>query len=180
MRPGLAFLVIGAALAASVQGAAPPQFNSRDTEQAVTVEGCLSGNRLKPELDSPNTNMVFKELQVKEFRLEGTKALLKEHDGHQDEFSGVVYVPQGRDVTVKGKQVGTRTRITTTQSGGNPDPRLAGGTRVADPKTITDPQDKLETRKWLRMKVTSVKHVSDKCSVTAKGGQFPTDSPGPN
>ena len=172
MRSVLAFLVIGTALAASVQGAAPPQFNSRDIEQAVTVEGCLSGTHLRPELASPNTEMVFKELKVKEFRLEGTKALLKEHDGHQDEFTGVVYVPRDKDVNVKGKQVGKRTRITTTQGGGNPDPRRTGDARVADRETTTESQSKLEARQWLRMKVTSVKHVSTKCSVTAQGGLF--------
>jgi hypothetical protein len=102
-----ACLVIGTVSAVSVQSAAPPQFNSRDTEQAVTVEGCLSGTHLRPELDAPNTNMVFKELRVKEFRVEGTKTLLK------------------------------------------------------------------------GMKVTSVKHVSNKYSVTSKGGLFTRDNPGP-
>ena len=172
MRPVLAFLVIGAVSSALVQGAAPPQFNSTDTEQTVTVEGCLSGNRLKPEMDSLNTAMVFGALGVREFRLEGTKALLKEHDGHQDEFSGVVYVPRDKNVKVQSKQAGKRTRITTTTPVADPDPRKAGGTRVADPQTTSDSQDKLEARKWLRMKVTSVKHVSTRCSATAQGGQF--------
>ena len=180
MRPVLAFLVIGVVSSVGVFGA-PSQFNSKDIEQSVTVEGCLSGTHLKPELASPNTEMVFKELKVKEFRLEGTKALLKEHDGHQDEFSGVVYVPPDKKVAVQGRQVGKRTRITGTTSTGEPDPRRAASDpRVADHETTTESQGKLEARQWLRMKVTSVKHVSDKCSVTAKGGQFPTDSPGPN
>ena len=173
MRPVLAFLVIGTVSSVGVQGAAPPQFNSRDTEQSVTIEGCLSGNRLRPEMASRNTAMVLGALNIKELRLEGTKALLKQHDDHQDEFSGVIYVPRDRDVTVKGKQVGKRTRITTTQSGGNPDPRRAGGGRVADPKTTSDSQNEVEARKWLRMKVTSVRHISEKCSATAaKGGLF--------
>ena len=172
MRPVLAILVIGTVSAVGVQGAAPPQFNSLDDEQNVTVEGCLSGNRLKPEMDSLNTALVFGALGVKEFRLEGTKALLKEHDGHQDEFSGVVYVPQDRNVRVQSKKAGKRTRITGTTSVVDPDPRKAGGTRVADPQTTSDSRDKLEARKWLRMKVTSVKHVSTRCSATAQGGQF--------
>jgi hypothetical protein len=120
--------------------------------------------------------MVFKELKVKEFRLEGTKALLKQHDGHQDEFSGVVYVPPDWDTKVQGKQVGKRTRVTTTNSGGNPDPRAAGGSgRVADRQTTSDPQRQLEASQWLRMKVTSVRHLSDKCSGTSQGGIFTRD-----
>jgi hypothetical protein len=180
MRPVLAFLVIGTLSLVGVQGAAPPQFNSPDSEQAVIVEGCLSGNRLKPELDSPTTAMVFGTLGVKEFRLEATKALLKQHDGHQDEFSGVVYVPRDKNVTVQSRKAGKRTRITGTNTVPDPDPRKGGGGRVADRETTSDSQNKLEARKWARMKVTSVRHVSDKCSVTSKGGLFTRDTPGPN
>ena len=167
MRSVLAFLVIGTVSAVSVQGAAPPQFNSTDVEQTVTVEGCLSGIRLKPENDAPNTSLVFGALGIKELRLEGTKALLKDHDGHNDEFTGVVYVPRDKDVKVKGKQVTKRTRITTTQTGGDPDPRRTGSGRVADRQTVSEIEQKLEARKWLKMKVLSVRHVSDKCSATS-------------
>ena len=131
----------------------------------------LESDKATMDVPAPGAGTV-KELKVKEFRLEGTKALLKEHDGHQDEFTGVVYVPRDKDVNVKGKQVGKRTRITTTQGGGNPDPRRTGDARVADRETTTESQSKLEARQWLRMKVTSVKHVSTKCSVTAQGGLF--------
>jgi len=172
MRPALAFLVIGAVSAVGVQGAPPPQFNSSDIEQAVTIEGCLSGNKLRPEKDSLTTAMVTGALGIKELRLQATKALLKEHDGHQDEFSGVVYVPADKNVKVGTRQTGKRTRITATTSTPDPDPRRAGGTRVADPPRASDSQDKLEARKWLRMKVTSVKHVSTRCSATAQGGLF--------
>jgi hypothetical protein len=173
MRPVLAFLVIGTVSAGGVQGAAPPQFNSQDTEQAVTIEGCLSGNRLRPEKGSLTTAMVTGALNIRELRLEGPKELLKQHDDHQDEFSGVVYVPADKNVKVQTKQAGKRTRITGTSTVGDTDPRRAGGTgRVADRKTASDSQDELEIRKWLRMKVTSVKHVSDKCSATAQGGLF--------
>lgn len=172
MRPVLAILVIGIVSSAGVQGAAPPQFNSRDIEQAVTVEGCLSGNKLRPEKGSLTTAIVTGALDVREFRLEATKALLKQHDGHQDEFSGVVYVPADKNVKAQTKQAGKRTRITGTTSVGDTDPRRAGGTRVADRETTSESQNKLEARKWLRMKVTSVKHVSTKCSVTSKGGLF--------
>ena len=70
MRPVLAFLVISTLSSVGIQGAAPPQFNSRDTEQAVTIEGCLSGNRLKPEKGSLTTAMVTGALGVRELRLE--------------------------------------------------------------------------------------------------------------
>jgi len=172
MRPALAFLVIGAVSAVGVQGAPAPQFNSSDIEQAVTIEGCLSGNKLRPEKGSLTTAMVAGAVGIEEFRLQATKALLKEHDGHQDEFSGVVYVPADKNVKTQTRQAGKRTRITGTTTTGDPDPRRAGGTRVADRPTSSDSKDKLEARKWLRMKVTSVKHVSDKCSATAQGGLF--------
>jgi hypothetical protein len=171
MRPVLAFLVIGTVSAVGVQGA-PPQFNSKDIEQAVTVEGCLSGNKLRPENGSLITAMVYGALEIKELRLEATKALLKEHDGHQDEFSGVIYVPADKNVKVQTRQAGKRTRITGTSTVGDTDPRRAGGTRVADRETTTESQSKLEARRWLRMKVTSVKHVSTKCSGTAQDGLF--------
>ena len=172
MRPVLAFLAIGVVSTVGVQGA-PPQFNSKDVEQTVTIEGCLSGNRLRPETRSLTTAMVTGALNIREFRLEATKALLKEHDGHQDEFSGVVYVPADKNVNVQTRQAGKRTRIVGTSTVGDTDPRRAGGgTRVADPKRPSDPQDQLEARKWLRMKVTSVKHVSDKCSPSAQDGLF--------
>ena len=171
MRPVLAFLVIVVASSVSVQGG-PPQFNSKDVEQAVTIEGCLSGNKLRPEKGSLPTSMVTGALDVREFRLEATKALLKEHNGHQDEFSGVVYVPADKNVKVGTRQAGKRTRITGTTTTADPDPRRAGGTRVADRETTTESQYKLEARQWLRMKVTSVKHVSTKCSATSQDGVF--------
>ena len=180
MRPVLAFLVIGTVSSVSIQGAAPPQFNSKDIEQAVTIEGCLSGNKLRPERDSLTTAMVYGALSIKELRLEGPRELLKQHDDHQDEFTGVVYVPADKNVNVQTRQAGKRTRITGTSSAPDPDPRRAGGTRVADPPRASDSQDKLEARKWLRMKVTSVKHLSDKCSATAQGGLFRGDNPRPD
>jgi hypothetical protein len=171
MRPLLAFLVIGTVSSVGVQGA-PPQFNSQDVEHLVTIEGCLSGNKLRPEKNSLTSGLVTEALDVKEFRLEATKALLKEHDGHQDEFTGVVYVPADKKVKTQTKPAGKRTRITVAAPAGDPDPRRAGGTRVADRPTVSESQDKLEARKWLRMKVASVKHVSTKCSATAQGGRF--------
>ena len=171
MRPGLAFLVFATVSSVAI-GAAPPQFNSTDVEQGVTVEGCLSGNKLRPEKESLTTAMVYGALNIRELRLEGPKELLKQHDDHQDEFSGVVYVAADKNVTVQTRQAGTRTRITGTTSSADPDPRRSGGTRIADPPSASDSRDKLEVRKWLRMKVTSVKHVSDKCSATAQGGVF--------
>jgi hypothetical protein len=132
------------------------------TEQSVILEVCLHGKRFKPDLSMATTRMVFAGLNVKELRLEGQPGLMKtiekQHNGHQDEITGTVIVPDNRDTRVQTRQIGKRTRVTTTSSGpgSTPDPRPAGDrTRVA---TNTLPQ-----QEWLRVKVTSLRHLADKC-----------------
>ena len=166
MRPAIALLVIGASsLAAAtlpVHAQTTGQISLRDTEQRVVVQGCLDGKRLKPDLTVPTTRLVFEQLDIKELRLEGPKGVMqlldKEHDGHQDEISGVVLVPAKRDVSVKTGQIGPRTRVTAT-SGGVNDPRGA-------PRGVVPPFEpsQSEPGQSLRMRVESVRHLADHCA----------------
>ena len=121
MRTAIAFLVIGALSAAVVkmpvhaQTTAPPQFNSRSSnELSVVIEGCINRRRLQPNLTAPVTRQVFELLDTKELRLEGARGLMrtleKEHDGHQDEITGIVIVPKDRDIRAKTGQAGPRAR----------------------------------------------------------------------
>jgi hypothetical protein len=165
MRPAVAVLVIAATSQTSAQAPAPvptkppPQFDSRTTEQVVTVEGCLYGNRLKPDLLNLNTKLIFERLDAKELRIDGPKELTetiqKEHWGHQDEITGAVLIPGDRDVSVGSAPVGPRTRI----SGGTSGP---GKDSVG---TVPAPTRLPESQRWFWIKVTSLRHLADKCSV---------------
>jgi hypothetical protein len=172
MRPAIAALVIGAlsvSAQVSVHVQTVPSARPPQTEQSVTVEGCVHGKRFRPDLSMANTKLIFDELDVKEFQLEGPEGLmkiLKEHNTHQDEITGVVLVPNNRATRVKTAQVGKRTRVTTTSSGPGQDPRAAapgagrlpaaGDTRERSTNTQPSPQ-------YLRMKVTSLRHLDNKC-----------------
>jgi hypothetical protein len=165
MRPATALFVIGALSQASAQAPRPvptqppPQFDPRGTEQIVTVEGCLYGNRLKPDPLNLNTRRIFELLDARELRLDGPKELTqdieKAHWGHQDEITGAVLVPGDRDVSVGSTRVGTGTRVSGGTSGPGRDP--VGTTPARNPIP--------ESQRWLVIKVTSLRHLADKCSV---------------
>ena len=176
MRPALAVLVTVGTLSAIAAHAQTPQILGRPSEQSAIVEGCLSKKQLKPDLTALTTRRVFEALEIKELVLEGPKGVMdllqKEHDGHQDEITGVIIVPAGRDTKVQGGAIGPRTRVTGVTSA-DPDPRSTSPRgRVATPSN-----DLIESQQWLRMKVTSLRHISDKCHV-AGGGLFGKDGPG--
>jgi hypothetical protein len=162
----VAAIVIGAlsvAAQVSVHVQTDPAAQPSPTEQTVTVEGCLRGKRFIPDTTMLNTRMVFESLGVKELILEGQPALMKtlekQHDGHQEEITGIVTLPDNIDKRSQGRQgqVGKRTRVTTTTiaPGSSPDPRPGGVPRVS---TNTLPQ-----QQWLRMKVTSLRHINNNC-----------------
>jgi hypothetical protein len=163
MRPAIVALALGVlsvSAEVSVHVQTVPSTPASQTEQTVTVEGCLHGQRFTPDLSMLSTRLVFETLKVKELRLEGQPGLMKTlekgHNGHQDEITGVVTVPNNRDERVQSKPVGKRTRVTMTTSGASPDPRPAGDkTRVAT-NTLPSPR-------WLRMNVTSLRHLNDRC-----------------
>src|SRR6187200_451892 len=72
----------------------------RDTERKVVLEGCLYGNRVKVAKGTAANNVLIDALDTKEFVLEGPKETLRQlksaHDGHEDEFTGIVVIPYSR------------------------------------------------------------------------------------
>jgi len=175
MRSALAVLVTVGTISVVTAGAQTPLTLSQPSEQPAVVEGCLSRKQLKPDLTVINTRRVFEALEIKELVLEGPKGvrdlLQKEHNGHQDEITGSIIVPAGKDKKVQGGAIGPRTRVTAITNA-DPDPRSSSPRgRVATPST-----DAIESQQWLRMKVTSLRHISDKCNV-AGGGLFGQEGP---
>jgi hypothetical protein len=169
MRTAIAFLVISALSPAAVkmpvhaQTTAPPQFNSRSSnELSVVIEGCINRRRLQPNLTAPVTRQVFELLDTKELRLEGAGGLMrtleKEHDGHQDEITGIVIVPKDRDIRAKTGQAGPRTRVTVTADGQGPDPR-PGSSR----QTPSALDNTLKPQEALPMRVTAIRHLANDC-----------------
>lgn len=161
MRPAIAALIIGAfSVSAQVSVHVQTDPSAPQTEQSVILEGCLHGKRFVPDPSMANTRLILSTLKVKELRLEGEPGLMKTiekmHNGHQDEITGTVIVPDNQDARGQTRQVGKRTRITTTSSGASPDPRPASDrTRVST--------NSLPNQQWLRMKITSLRHLADKC-----------------
>ena len=162
MRPAIAALIIGAlSVSAQVSVHVQTDPSAPQTEQSVTLEGCLHGKRFTPDLSMATTRLIFSTLKVKELRLEGEPGLMKTiekkvFNGHQSGITGTVIVPDNQDARGQTRQVGKRTRVTTTSSGASPNPRPASDrTRVST--------NSLPNQQWLRMKVTSLRHLADKC-----------------
>ena len=158
MRPVLSSIVfVGMVSQLTAQGPFPapktPPTKSavRDSQHAVVVEGCLRGSRLK--IDRTRSNVVADWLGASEFVLEGPKELLqqirREHDGHQDELTGLAILPASRteNSDTETKQLGTKTRITVSARSGR------------------DERDRAEGFRPVRLKVESLRHIDDKCSI---------------
>jgi hypothetical protein len=126
----------------------PTKSAIRDSQYPLVVAGCLRGSRLK--IDRTVSNAVADSLDASEFVLEGPKELLlqmrREHDGHQDEITGIAILPAGRtdEGRTETKQLGKKTRITV-------------GTRTTVGER-TQPRP-------VRLKVKSLRHLADKCSI---------------
>ncbi len=126
-----------------------PVPKSPATEYAVTITGCLHGTRLIPQSASSDTTSDA--FRASEYVLDGSKDILqlikKEHDGHLDEITGVAQLPATPDAHrtgVASKPFGKKGRITVGKR------EASGGLRAeAHP---------------VRLKVTSLRHVSDGCS----------------
>ena len=158
MRAALASLIfLGIVSQPTAQGPFPlpktPPAKSvvRDSQFPVVVVGCLRGTRLK--IDRTASNAVVDSLGASEFVMEGSKELLqqirREHDGHQDEITGIAIIPasQTDERNTETKQLGKKTRITVgARAGGD---ERAGGSRP------------------VRLKVQSLRHIDDKCSIAS-------------
>jgi hypothetical protein len=156
MRAVLSSIVfLGIVSQPAAQGPFPPPQTPpaksalRDSQYPVVVAGCLRGSRLK--IDRTASNAVVDSLGASEFVLEGPKELLqqmrREHDGHQDEITGIAILPASRtdDRNTETKQLGEKTRITVGARSGR-DERADGFRPV-------------------RLKVQSLRHLDDKCSI---------------
>ncbi len=175
MRPAFAvlagLLLLNFEVLVHVQTVPQTQFNDRDTERKVIVEGCLFGKRLKPDMTIANTRLVFEALEADELRLEGSaevmRSLEKGHDGHQDVIEGVVYLPPDRDVRVQSGRIGTGTVVTATAEGPSTDPRTPSPGATGRTPSTARPMTSgaIAPSRSLRMKVTSLRHVLDTCLV---------------
>jgi hypothetical protein len=121
----------------------------RDSEYPVVVAGCLRGTRLK--IDRTAANAAVDSLGASEFVMEGAKELLqqlrREHDGRQDEIAGIAIVPASDtdEKDTETKTLGKKTRIT------------VGARSSSDARA--------EGFRPVRLKVQSLRHIDDKCSI---------------
>ena len=131
----------------------PPSQTTRMREKQLplTVSGCIRGRRLL--LSSVfRGDGVADLLNTDQLLLEGSKDLMqqlrKEHEGHDDELTGVAILPPSPDgsttTDVETKPLGKKGRLT---MGVRESSGLQG-----------------EVRQAVRFKVTSVQHMHDGCS----------------
>ena len=126
-----------------------PVPKSTPSDQEVTISGCVRGTRVVPLSSSAAT--ISDTLQVSEFVLEGPKDVLqslrKEHNGHQEEVTGIAHLPatpSDARTGVATTSIGKKGRVTVGQR------QESGGVRPAPPPA--------------RLRVASVRHVSDGCA----------------
>jgi hypothetical protein len=119
-------------------------------EELVTVKGCVVGSHFKPARDSL-LDLPATVTQATEWILEGKKELLRrlrgDHDGHYEEVTGIIKVPElpdGTEARVRSKDFGGKTRVTIGQS-------ESSGYIKASPQPI-------------RIRVESFRHLEENCS----------------
>ena len=114
------------------------------------MTGCLRGSRLK--IDRTAANAAVDSLGASEFVMEGAKELLqqlrREHDGHQDEITGVAILPPS--------QTGQRDTETTP---------LGKKTRITIGARSPGGDERLDRFRPVRLKVQSLRHIDDQCSI---------------
>jgi hypothetical protein len=118
MRTPLCAVALVAAAAASAaqtpvprpRSETPPATGSatRPQKVAVTIQGCISGNRLQPTASASN-DAQFALLNATDFTLQGSRDLLqvltRDHAGHLEEITGIATIPP----TPGGSTVDTKT-----------------------------------------------------------------------
>ena len=128
----------------------PPSQQTRMQEKRLplTVNGCIRGKRLVLSAMSAH-NGIIDLLNANDLLLEGPKELLtqlrREHENHDDEFTGIAIVPPSPDgsSTSEGqtKELGKRARVTL-------------GVRESSGPTGN-------VRRTVRFRVEAVRHLSD-------------------
>jgi hypothetical protein len=148
------------ALAASAQLPGPipkekePPSRARFQEQRipVTVSGCLRGTRLNISAASQRDG-VADLLKASQFILEGPKDLLqqirREHQGHEDEISGIAIIKPSPD--------GTSTTDVSTKPLGK-----KGSITVGVHESSGVAAEEVEAP--VRLKVESLRHLADACA----------------
>lgn len=120
--------------------------STRSDRQLVTVRGCVHGGALEPSVDSQNDE-VLRLYPNSMFVLKGNRELLaqlrKHHDGHMEEVTGVVTLPQTLNEASIVKEKRLTDRLTVTLGGRE--------------------GDRVETIHQLRLQVRSFVHVEDRC-----------------
>jgi hypothetical protein len=132
----------------------PPSQQTRMQEKrlSLTVYGCVRGKRLVLSSMSSREGIIDL-LNANELLLEGPKELLtqlrREHENHDDEFTGVAIVPPSPDGSSSSegetKQLGKKAKITL-------------GVRESSGPTGN-------VRRTVRFRVEAVRHLSDACTV---------------
>lgn len=127
----------------------PPVPKSAANDFPVTITGCIHGTRFIPQSAAADT--ASSALNASEYVLDASKELLqvikKEHDGHLDEVTGIAELPATPDAQragVASKPLGKKGRITV-------------GTREASGGLRSSPHP-------VRLKVTTIRHISNGCS----------------
>ena len=131
----------------------PPSQQTRMLEKrlALTVYGCVRGKRLVLSSMSSREGIIDL-LNANELLLEGPKELLtqlrREHEDHDDEFTGIAIVPPSPDgsSTSEGetKELGKKTHVTL-------------GVRESSGPTGN-------VRRSVRFRVETIKHLHDACT----------------
>jgi hypothetical protein len=119
------------------QGDRPPK--PRDKSETV-IQGCLQGKTLKATKSDTSGP------QTRTFRLRLPKSLataLKEHEGHEEELTGVLSDTERTMGGSKTKTVGSRTKIT------------VGASEERNTGAPADPE----------LEVTSFRHVASTCGI---------------
>jgi hypothetical protein len=123
---------------------------TRERKIPLTVQGCLFDTRLKIA-GSPAINAGA---PADEYVLEGPKELMRQlkanHNGHEEQISGIVTLPpeDDRDTLSTTKRVGKKTTIT------------AHGSQ--EPHDSAKP-DSPKVKRPLHLKVEEVRHIENKC-----------------
>ena len=130
----------------------PPSQQTRMLEKRLplTVNGCVRGTRLVLSATTAHKGIIDL-LNANDLQLEGPKELLtqlrREHENHDDEFTGIAIVPPSPDgsSTSDGqtKELGKRARVTL-------------GVRESSGPTGN-------VRRTVRFRVEAVRHLSDAC-----------------
>jgi len=125
----------------------------RETKRPLTVQGCVFGSRLK--VGGPEAINGAASGLADEFVLEGPKELMRQlkanHDGHEEQITGIVTIPplDERDTLSSTKRVGSKTTIT------------AHGSQ--EPQDNHGKGDISHPRPPLHLKVEEVRHIENKC-----------------